>query len=82
MDLKIVTMKKILVDKYNVDLAADLRNHCKTPKQRKDEHERKALVVDAKIRRVRERRESERHERKKLFTHRRATEVGREYQRL
>ena len=39
-------------------------------------------MVDAKIRRIRERRESEKIERKKLFTHRRATEVGREYQRL
>jgi hypothetical protein len=31
MDLKIVTMKKILVDKLQVDLAADFRNHNKTP---------------------------------------------------
>jgi hypothetical protein len=75
-------MKKILVDKLNLDLASDFRQHNKTPLERKLEHDQKQIAIEAKIKKLRARRESEKAERARRFSNRRATEVGREYQRL
>jgi hypothetical protein len=63
-NMRLVTMKRILVDKYNVDFARANYMRTKTPEQKRQENDFALKKHGARVQRVRDRREEEKNVRR------------------